>query len=205
LKGLIPDAEKRRFHSAGLSKPIAALGAAVKPHLHIIDSICGDLDCEEGGNPVESNRIILGFDPVLLDSFCAPLIGYRPDDIGYLRLLKEHGAGRYYEPSDKLIELNADKKPRESRTHSAGARKYAPMIDEDGACSACYAALVYALRQTGRLPRSAGKIKIGQGFRGKKPGGVGSGNCASGCDAYIKGCPPPALDIVEFLNGLPNS
>jgi len=215
MKGFIPDSEKRRYHSAGLSGPIAALGAAIKPNLHIIDSICGDLDFEEGGNPVESNRLILGFDPVQLDSYCAALIGYSPDEIGYLRLIKDYGVGKYYNPADEITELHADQKPRLSRNRSAGARRFAAMIDEDGACSACYAALVYALRQTGGVPKAAGgmqktaggsakpqdaRIKIGQGFIGKKPGGLGSGNCASGCDHYVKGCPPSALDIVEFLN-----
>jgi len=198
LKGLIPDGEKRRYHSEGLTKPIAALGMAIKPDLHVIDSICGDLDFEEGGNPVESNRVILGFDPVLLDSYCASLMGYSPDEIGYLKLMKSYGAGNYFGGGDQLIELNSEKKPKTGRTHSAGAHKFAPMIEEDGACSACYAALIYALRQTGGVPGRK-KVKIGQGYKGKNPGGVGVGNCASGCDAYVKGCPPTALDIVEFL------
>ncbi|MCL2058724.1 MAG: DUF362 domain-containing protein [Oscillospiraceae bacterium] len=218
MKGLIPDSEKRRYHSAGLDRPIAALATVVKPQLHIVDSICGDLDFEEGGNPVVSNRILLGFDAVLLDSYCAPLIGYRPDDIGHLRLAKEFGAGSYAGPSTQVIEMNADKKPTAGRTRSgankehsagAGARRYAGMIDEDGACSACYAALVYALSHTGgaaakRLSQSggAGKIKVGQGFAGKTLKGLGSGNCTSGCEAYVKGCPPSALDIMEFLNGV---
>ena len=196
LKGLIPDGEKRRYHSEGLSKPIAALGAAVKPNLHVVDGICGDLDFEEGGNPVVANRIILGFDPVQLDSYCAPLMGYRPDEIAYLRLAKEFGAGEYYKSIDRVVELNADNKPPAKNARGAGARRYAHMIDEDGACSACYAALVFALRQGGGF---RGKIKVGQGFAGKKPCGIGSGNCASGCDAYVKGCPPSALDISEFL------
>ena len=44
LKGCLPDREKRRFHALGLQKPIAALGAALKPRLIVVDSICGDLD-----------------------------------------------------------------------------------------------------------------------------------------------------------------
>ena len=218
MKGLIPDSEKRRYHSTGLTEAIAALGAAVRPQLHIIDSICGDLDFEEGGNPVDSNRMLLGFDAVLLDSYCAPLIGYAPDDIGYLRLAREYGAGRYAGPDTPVIELNADKKPRTRRFHSAGAQRYVPMIDDDGACSACYAALVYALRQAGGYPagkagprgarRQEGtapqKIKIGQGFKGKKAGGIGCGDCASGCERSVGGCPPAALDIVRFLNEITN-
>ena len=33
LKGCLPDHEKRRFHALGLQKPIAALGAVMKPRL----------------------------------------------------------------------------------------------------------------------------------------------------------------------------
>ena len=51
-KGCLPDREKRRFHAEGLMRPIAALAAALRPELTIVDSLCGDLDFEEGGNPV---------------------------------------------------------------------------------------------------------------------------------------------------------
>ena len=46
-KGCLPDREKRRFHSEGLMRPIAALAAALRPELTIVDSLCGDLDFEE--------------------------------------------------------------------------------------------------------------------------------------------------------------
>ena len=47
-KGTLPDHEKRRFHSEGLTRPIAALAAALMPDLTIVDSICGDQKCEAG-------------------------------------------------------------------------------------------------------------------------------------------------------------
>ena len=50
-KGCLPDREKRRFHSEGLMRPIAALAAALRPELTIVDSLCGDLDFEEGATP----------------------------------------------------------------------------------------------------------------------------------------------------------
>lgn len=57
-KGCLPDREKRRFHAEGLMEPIAALAAALRPALTIVDSICGDLDFEEGGNPVPTGRML---------------------------------------------------------------------------------------------------------------------------------------------------
>ena len=51
-KGIISDREKRRFHSLGLTKPIAHLNTAVRNDFIIVDGICGDLDFEEGGKPL---------------------------------------------------------------------------------------------------------------------------------------------------------
>ena len=70
LKGCIPNKEKRRFHTMGLHKPIGYLNAIIKQNLIIVDGIIGDLNFEEGGNPVQMNRIIVGKDPVKVDSYC---------------------------------------------------------------------------------------------------------------------------------------
>ncbi len=197
LKGCIPDSEKRRFHTMGLHKPIAALGKALLPALHIVDSVCGDLSFEEGGNPVTANRIMLGFDPVLLDSYGAGLIGFLPDEIEYLRLAKKEGSGKYADETTTIVELNAEHRPKVSLGHSGKMTKYRKMIEEDSACSACYASLIYALDKAGG--RRNDIIKIGQGFQGKTLNGIGVGNCTAGCESYVKGCPPKASDIIAYL------
>ena len=69
MKGLIPNTEKRRFHAMGLHKPIAHLNAGIHQDFIVVDNICGDLDFEDGGNPVVMNRIWAGMDPVLIDSY----------------------------------------------------------------------------------------------------------------------------------------
>ena len=68
LKGCLPDSEKRRFHSIGLHRPIAALNLAIRPDLILVDALCGDITFEEGGNPLEMNRLIMGCDPVKIDA-----------------------------------------------------------------------------------------------------------------------------------------
>jgi len=85
-KGLIPNSEKRRFHTLGLHKPIAHLNTVIHQDFILLDNICGDLDFEEGGNPVVMNRVLGFWDPVLCDSFAAESMGYRPSDIAYIRL-----------------------------------------------------------------------------------------------------------------------
>lgn len=197
LKGCIPDSEKRRFHSLGLHKPIAALNAILRPSLHIVDSICGDLSFEEGGNPVVANRIMLGFDPVLLDSYGAQLIGYKPDYISHLRIAKDYGIGNYFSDNTSIVELNSKNRPIVNHKSNPISRSLSKYIEEDSACSACYASLIYALDKFGGY--KADKIKIGQGYKGKSSKGLGVGNCTSGCESYVKGCPPKARDIIEML------
>ena len=204
LKGCIPDSEKRRFHTLGLDKPIAVLNALLKPGYNVIDGICGDLSFEEGGTPVVSNRILAGRDPMLLDSYCAELIGYAPDEIGYLNYAKKIGLGEYFSAQTEIIELNASKKPAHEHCKRRLSDKYAAYIEEDAACSACYSSLVRALHRTGAKSAKKGKekIRIGQGFKGKKGDGTGVGTCAVGFTKAVAGCPPKVTDIIEFLSDI---
>jgi hypothetical protein len=141
---------------------------------------------------------MLGFDPLLLDSYCARLLGYEPDEIGYLKYAKNYGLGRYADERTTIAELNPEHRPAATQHRSDLTKRLGRHIDEDGACSACYAALISALNK-GEPPKDGARIKIGQGFRGKKVGGIGVGKCTAGCDRSLKGCPPSAADIVAFL------
>jgi uncharacterized protein (DUF362 family) len=196
LKGCIPHDEMKRFHSLGLHKPIAALNAIIKTHYNVVDGICGDLSFEEGGTPVEANRIITGQNPILVDSYCAELIGYKPDEIGYLSYGKQYGIGEYYSNKTKIIELNAANKPLKQKKSDLIANRYRNLIEEDAACSVCYAALIFALQKGAKIQQ---KICIGQGFKSKSGDGVGIGNCTCGFKTNLKGCPPKAAEIAEFL------
>ena len=200
LKGCIPDTEKRRFHSLGIHKPVAVLNKLIKTGYCVIDGVCGDLSFEEGGNPVISNRIIAGKDPLLLDSYCAELIGYLPDEIGYLSYGKEIGVGEYFSQKTMLLELNSQSKPVLDVKRNPVSDKYKEIIDEDAACSACYSALIYALQRLGGKVSAEGKIYVGQGFAGKTGTGFGVGNCTRGFTRCATGCPPKATEIIKALN-----
>jgi len=210
LKGCIPDGEKRRFHTLGIHKPVAILNDLIKTGYCVVDGICGDLTFEEGGNPVRSNRIIAGRNPLMVDSYCAELIGYQPDDIEYLTYGKKIGVGEYYSSDTKIVELNTDCKSVVDVSGMNAADRYRGLIDEDAACSACYSSLVYALQRVGgrggRGSASSGgsgmpdrKIHIGQGFKGKTGKGLGIGTCTSGFEKCVQGCPPKATEIVKAL------
>lgn len=199
LKGCIPDSEKRRYHTLGIDRPVVVLNALLPTGYCIVDGICGDLSFEEGGNPVEANRIIAGRNPLLIDSYCAELIGYQPGEIDYLRIGKELGLGEYASGETKIVELHPESKPVRTAASSRQAERYRPLIREDAACSACYSALIYALHRSGGKVNAADGFHIGQGYRGKSGSGIGIGNCARGFERCVPGCPPKASDIVAFL------
>ena len=93
MKGLIPNSEKRRFHSLGLHKPIAHLNMGIRQDFIVVDNICGDLDFEDGGNPVVMNRVLTGRDPVLMDAYVCNLMHYEISDVPYVELAGRLGVG----------------------------------------------------------------------------------------------------------------
>ncbi|MDR0463873.1 MAG: DUF362 domain-containing protein [Treponema sp.] len=199
LKGCMPQSEMRRFHSLGLHKPIVALNALLKTGYCVVDGICGDLSFEEGGTPVEANRVIAGQNPLTVDSYCAELIGYKPDDIEYLSIGKKMMLGEYYSGKTNIVELNGDRKPLNQAKSERIADRYRGQITEDSACSVCYAALIFALH---RSDFRGDKICIGQGFKGKSADCPGIGDCTRNFRLHAGGCPPKASDIISFLKSI---
>jgi uncharacterized protein (DUF362 family) len=203
LKGLIPDREKRRFHRLGLHRPIADLNAILTSNLVIADGIQGDLMFEEGGNPVRMDRVLIGKDPVLMDSFVANSLGYRTEEIPYIKIAQDLGVGNIFGGLSQLIELNRDLKPVQI-TSQGGAtiRRLSQKVSAREACSVCYGNLLHALYKMegrGGLERINGPVFIGQGYKGKRKEGVGIGNCTREFSSSLPGCPPDALQIIRFL------
>lgn len=199
-KGVIPNSEKRRFHTLGLHKPIAHLNTVARNDFILVDNICGDLDFEEGGNPVVMNRI-LGFkDPVLCDAFVCDCMGRSVDEVPYIRMAEKLGVGCADTSQANLIFLNEDTRSGKipmTRRVEALARYTAPR----DACSACYGSLIHALdrlKEKGCIPKNAPAIGIGQGYQGCS-GEIGVGSCTSCFAKSLKGCPPKAIDMVQFL------
>ena len=200
LKGCIPDHEKRQFHSDGLIEPIAALAAVLKPDLVIVDSICGDLDYEEGGNPVQTNRMMLGTDPVQMDAYGCQLMGLDLEDVPYIELAEEWGAGSTELADEDIVRLNEPANAAEYPQPSGKVKRLLGSVRADSACSACFAALVRALHQADEEGlRIRGPISIGQGYREKAPEGLGVGRCCQGAERNVYGCPPTATAILQQL------
>jgi uncharacterized protein (DUF362 family) len=201
MKGLIPNTEKRRFHTMGLHKPIAHLNAGIHQDFIVIDHICGDLDFEEGGSPVVRNCVMTACDPVLVDAYVCSLLGYETGDVEYVGLADRLGIGSSDLSDLRLITCEGE--PFEDLPeHRHLDVSYA--VDEVDSCSACYGVLIPALdrlREEGLLDRLPAQISIGQGHRGRT-GKIGVGNCTAKFDFCIKGCPPKEEDIYTALREL---
>ena len=209
MKGLLPNTEKRHFHAMGLHRPIAHLAKGIRQDFIVVDHICGDLDFEDGGNPVVKNCIMVSRDPVLVDTYVCGLLHYGIEEVPYIQMAEQLGAG-----STDLAHARIGVLAEEGTYYLEGSAiwdeelPYADkvvavqdLVQEVESCSACYGYLLPALdrlRKEGLLEQLGEKICIGQGYRGKH-GKLGVGNCTSGFDFCVKGCPPTETEIYEAL------
>ena len=199
MKGLIPNTEKRHFHSMGLHKPIAHLNAGIHQNFIVVDNICGDLDFEDGGNPVVMNRIWTAMDPVLVDAYVCQQLHYSVEDVPYIKMAAELDVG-YADVSEadiRMIGENIDQFIPERHK----VVEVTDMVEEVESCSACYGYLIPALnmlKEEGLLDKLHERICIGQGYRGKT-GSLGVGNCTRLFSNYVGGCPPTENQIYDYL------
>jgi len=194
LKGCIPDSEKRRFHSIGLHRPIAALNLAIRPDFILVDALCGDINFEEGGNPIEMNLLLAGSDPVKIDAYGASLMSIPLSEIEHLRFAEEMGIG--VSEVQSVVQVGGGKVSARPSALPSAVRHLAQYVEARDACSVCYAGLIhslYRLEEQGKLRGLKGKIHIGQGFKGVNGKGIGYGDCAGGFEAVTPGCAPRGL------------
>lgn len=200
MKGLIPNREKRHFHTLGLHKPIAHLNTRLHQDFIVVDNICGDWDFEDGGNPVVMNRVMAVADPVLCDAYVCDLMGYTVDEVPYVRMAEQMGVGSADLNKLKVISLNQS----ETEIKIPETKKILELkdaVEEVESCSACYGYLIPVLdklKEEGLFDKLQDKICIGQGYRGQS-GKLGVGNCTRNFEYCVKGCPPTETEIYEFL------
>ena len=204
MKGLIPNSEKRRFHSMGLHEPIAILNSCLKQDYIVVDHICGDLDSEGGGNPYHTDCVMVAADPVLLDAYVCKLLGYEVSEVPYIGLSEKAGVGCADLSTLKMHTVGGDGVEKdEVLPVSHRIIKLKDFAKDVDTCSACYESLMEALERLqdeGLLEKFKSKIMIGQGNRGQS-GDYGIGNCTREFKHYIKGCPPASDDIYEGIKG----
>lgn len=92
--GIVKD--RLTFHIRGLHQCIADIASFVKPTLVIMD--CTRILLTNGpkgpGKVKILNKIIIGKDHVAVDSFGATFFGFKPRDIGHIKIAEEMGIGK---------------------------------------------------------------------------------------------------------------
>ena len=205
LKGTMPRSMKTAFHGVNLHKAIAQLNSVLIPHLIIVDGLQGDLHSESGHDPVVMDRIILGTNPVEVDSVVADTLGYKPRDIRHVAYAADGGLGTCDLKKIKIHSLNRPSEAKRFSPPTHYSKRFPCSISAEGACCTCMGNFIFALERLNekRLLSDRLSFVIGQNAKipaQKKAFTIAVGECASkqaAADFCIDECPPTAGDIYQ--------
>ena len=205
LKGTMPRSMKSAFHSVNLHKAIAQLNSILVPHLTIVDGLQGDLHSESGHDPVVMDRIMLGTNPVEVDSVAADMLGYEPRNIRHIAYSAEAGLGTCDLKEITIRSLNRPIGTKRFNPPRHYSERFPCGISAEGACCTCMGNLIFALERLKEQALLSERLSfiIGQNPKipaGKKTLTIAVGQCASkqsGADLRIDECPPTAGSIYQ--------
>ncbi len=104
MKGVIHPQDKKRFHKWGLEQCIVDLAHLTLPELTIIDGTIGlEGDGPVVGDPVNLGLLVASKDTVALDRICLDIMGFEPDEVGYVHMAALAGLGR--DDRDEIVVL----------------------------------------------------------------------------------------------------
>jgi uncharacterized protein (DUF362 family) len=207
LKGVMPRSMKSAFHSADLHKAIAQLNSILSPHLIVVDGLRGDLHSETGHDPVLMERILVGTNPVEVDSVAADILGYKPQSIRHIALSADAGLGTCDLGTIKLRSLNRPSVEKRFSPPLPYSKRFSCVIDAQGACCTCMGNFIFALERLHEKGLLSDQLSflIGQNPKGpsqKKGLAIAVGVCASNrgkADICIEECPPTADSIYRSV------
>jgi len=207
LKGTMPRSMKTAFHGVNLHRAIAQLNSILLPHLIIVDGLQGDLHSESGHDPVVMDRIILGTNPVEIDSVVADTLGYKPRDIRHIAYSADAGLGTCDLKKIKIQSLNRPSEIRRFSPPTHYSKRFPCSISAEGACCTCMGNFIFALERLNEKGLLSERLSflIGQNTKipiQKKALTVAIGQCASkqeGVDFRIDECPPTASNIYQSV------
>jgi len=118
--GAIHNSDRQDIHAgpAAINKTLVEILKHVSPDLTVIDGYEG----MEGTGPshgdlVEHRICLAGIDPVATDSIGAKLMGYEPEDIGYLYFAKKEGLGENDLSKIKVLDERVEKHVKKYKDH----------------------------------------------------------------------------------------
>lgn len=221
-KGLLRDADKRRFHRDGLSAHIRALGQVVRPALTVIDGIVA----LEGNGPwqwgqrKEVGLLVAGDDVVEVDNVCRRVMGFGPAHAPHIPLLDDQAI--------RVVGLTVEEASTPFAYDWPGYYVYRNVYEYlSDSCSGCNQSLYLATKLIKRsrwrqlkflyrgvlrrLDVLAGHLDDLEGLPPDHPARPGRGSkvvCVGDCARVyaerhglmvVRGCPPSPEEIVAAL------
>lgn len=217
MKGVLPDAYKRKFHHIfGVFQSVADLMTVMKPAFSIVDGIIAMNGLGPAfGDPIELDLIIAGKDAVAVDAVTAKIMGFEPQECGCVREAAESKIGIIDldkigvvgEPITKVQRRfqRAEEAVMEKVSFPKGFR----VIISEKACTGCRNQILsslFDLKEAGLLDKAAGWTVV-SGKNLKLPSAPREklllvGACVSPFKKeanFVEGCPPNSRDIISGL------
>ena len=215
LKGVMPRALKTRFHSVDLSRAIAQLNSVLRPDLILVDGLQGDLSSETGQTPVAMERLLLGTNPVEVDSVVADMLGYAPRSIQHIAYSADANLGTCDLNNIEVLPLNQPTTQVHFQAPTHYSKRFPCQIIAEGACCTCMGNLIFALErlQEQRMLSKQQTFLVGQQAQAAMDGtgmAIAVGHCAATknpqVDVCIDVCPPSAgiiyRRVASTVNGM---
>jgi hypothetical protein len=200
LKGCLRPQDKMAFHRIGLLPAVVALNRLVKSQINVIDAINAMAGDHNRGDLIPLGLLIAGRDRVATDAIASAQIGLASGKVPLLKMAAEAGLGEYR--VDEIDLVGEPLAPRRFELPQERMQRRFPEmgVEEEGACSACMAALGDGLYSSGGVRRFD---KIALGAKAKpSDGALVLGNCMKHHFAthdHVAGCPPDGAEIARRL------
>ena len=220
-KGVLSNADKKRFHQLGLHEPIVELAKVVKPDLIVVDAV----EAMEGEGPLGGKKkkvgvLVIGTNLLEVDMACCEIM-----DIDYEKVEHIKGATKQNIGPEKptLTGVNVEKV---KTSFKMANEKYGHILNVYSwrnayACSMCMDSFTIAVKSAVRNPKhwltfmpkftylaTFKRIDIIQGSHAEIPAKHGKIICLGDCTKeianknnliHVRGCPPNSKDILEAL------
>lgn len=214
LKGLVPDAEKRRIHQVGVFEGVCDLNLLFRPAFAVVDGIRG----QEGlgpvyGIPVDMGLVMAGSDLVAVDAVASLTMGFEPERLLLLRKAADRGLGTMSAGDIRVVGERVEDVRRRFLRMEEDRRvqiEGVEVIHHPESCTGCRNGVLsslFDLVQAGTIERARGLTivtggalpPLGRPEDQVLPVGVCCPDSLRRLPRYVPGCPPNNVDIVARI------
>lgn len=220
-KGVLLNADKKKFHKLGLHDPIVELAKVVTPDLIIVDAIEG----MEGEGPLNGKKkrmglLVIGTNLLEVDIACCEIMGIEHEKVEHIKEGIKQNIGSE-KPNLSGVDIKEVKKSFKRANEKYGNILNVYSWRNPYACSMCIDSFSLAVKSAIHSPKYwltfipkftyyalFKRIDIIQGLHAKIPDEHGTVICLGDCTKkiaekdnlmHIGGCPPNQKEILEAL------